>query len=85
MIKCNKGMVEINGNERDLSAEVSIIIQAMYEVFMENGDSSEVAKKKIQEAVKIGLMSDEEREEEIEKKKKLIKLTMGSLFGGLFE
>ena len=94
MIKCEKekGIVELGGgSEIDIALEFVSIVGAMKE-FLTNdcGDSKEVAESKINDFVKIGLMSEEEVHEKAEAAKQKIsngiaKFAMGILFGGKTE
>lgn len=79
MIKCEKekGVVELGGgSEIDIEFEFVSIVGAMKEFLTDDcGDSKEVAESKINDFVKIGLMSEEEAE-------KIAEFAMKFLFGG---
>lgn len=68
MIKCNMGIVEIPKNKTLTMAELSTVVSAIKESLIENGLSEDEAKKEIEEAVNIGLMSEEEMDKEMKKR-----------------
>lgn len=91
MIKCEKekGVVELGGgSEIDIEFEFVSIVGAMKEFLTDGcGDSKEVAESKINDFVKIGLMSEEEVEKKAEAAKQKIangiaEFAMKFLFGG---
>ena len=61
MIEVKKEMVKINGEKRIIKAEFTMLVYSLV-------DSGQFSKEEIEEAVKIGCMTDEERKAEIEKK-----------------
>lgn len=94
MIKCEKekGAVELGGgSEIDIEVEFISIVGAMKEFLTDEcGDSKEVAERKINDFVKIGLMSEEEVHEKAEVAKQKIangiaEFAMKFLFGGKTE
>jgi len=61
VIEVKKEMVKINGEKRIIKAEFTMLVYSLV-------DSGQFSKEEIEEAVKIGCMTDEERKAEIEKK-----------------
>jgi len=61
MIEVKKEMVKINGEKRIIKSEFTMLVYSLV-------DSGQFDKEEIEEAVKIGCMTDEERKAEIEKK-----------------
>ena len=91
MIKCEKekGTVELGGgSEIDIAFEFVSIVGAMKEFLTDDcGDSKEVAESKINDFVKIGLMTEEEVDKEAEAAKQKIvngiaEFVTKLLFGG---
>lgn len=91
MIKCEKekGTVELGGgSEIDIAFEFVSIVGAMKEFLTDDcGDSKEVAESKINDFVKIGLMTEEEVSKEAEAAKQKImngiaEFAAKLLFGG---
>lgn len=91
MIKCEKekGVVELGGgSEIDIEFEFVSIVGAMKEFLTDDcGDSKEVAERKINGFVKIGLMTEEEVEKKAEDAKQKIangiaEFVTKLLFGG---
>lgn len=91
MIKCEKekGTVELGGgSEIDIAFEFVSIVGAMKKFLTDDcGDSKEVAKSKINDFVKIGLMTEEEVDKEAEAAKQKIvngiaEFVTKLLFGG---
>lgn len=66
MIKCNKGMVEIEGKGTQVLAEVSTLLRVLYRdcLIKGAGNDPETAKADIMAAVEHAFISDEERKEE---------------------
>lgn len=91
MIKCEKekGTVELGGgSEIDIAFEFVSIVGAMKKFLTDDcGDSKEVAESKIDDFVKIGLMTEEEVDKEAEAAKQKIvngiaEFVTKLLFGG---
>ena len=61
MIEVKKEMVKINGEKRIIKAEFTMLVYSL-------ADSGQFSKEEIEEAVKRGFMTDEERKAETEKK-----------------
>ena len=61
MIEVKKEMVKINGEKRIIKAEFTMLVHSLV-------DSGQFSKEEIEEAVKRGFMTDEERKVETEKK-----------------
>ena len=61
MIEVKKEMVKINGEKRIIKAEFTMLVYSLV-------DSGQFSKEEIEEAVKIGFMTDEERKAEVENK-----------------
>ena len=67
MIKCDKGIIEMKGTPAVLTAELGVITREVYRSMISAGFSENFAKKKIEEAQKNALLTDEEFEKEMEK------------------
>ena len=67
MIKCEKGVFEAQGSNAALKAELAIIIENLKKCFAEKMGQEE-AGKEVREAIRIGFMTEEEFEKELEKK-----------------
>ncbi len=61
MIEVKKEMVKVNGEKRIIKAEFTVLVYSLV-------DSGQFTKEEIEEAVKRGFMTGEERKAEIEKK-----------------
>lgn len=87
MIETKEGKTTLKGNKLELMADLTIIVRGLKEAFMEDGEETEESvKQQIDEAVKIGLMNEEEFETvRKEKIKEIAKTLFGELFGGLFD
>lgn len=83
MIKCDKDAVEIKGSVVDVTAEFSMIANVLEERLIDNGFSKEDADEKIKDSVRIGLLSDEEMREEVERAKKELAENFGELIGAV--
>lgn len=59
MINANMEKVKIEGKEPYIMAEFCMIVRALKDMFIEDGDSPEEAKEKVEHAVKMGLMTQE--------------------------
>lgn len=87
MIKTEKGELTLKGGKAELIADLAVIIRGIKEAIMEDGkETEESVKQEIDEAVKVGLMNDEEFENfKKEKTKEIVKTLFGELLGGLFD
>lgn len=90
MIRCENGKVELKGSTVDISADLSSIINTFEKHLIDKGYSKEDADKRIEESVRIGLLSDEELDKEtgevIEKLAGEFAKVLGAMtFGGLFK
>lgn len=63
----NDKEIKINGNATKIIIDLIVIVDAVYNAFVESGNQKELAKKLILEAVQMGLKSPEEISEEISK------------------
>ena len=63
MIKTKEGEITLKGGKAELIADLAVIIRGIKEAIMEDGkETEESVKQEIDEAVKVGLMNDEEFE-----------------------
>lgn len=62
MIKCNKGITEINGNTIEIMVELEMLTRDVYRGMIEKGCPDEHAKKMIQSAHDRAFKTDEELE-----------------------
>lgn len=87
MIKTEKGELTLKGGKAELIADLAVIIRGIKEAIMEDGkETEESVKQEIDEAVKVGLMNDEEFENlKKEKTKEIVKTLFDELLGGLFD
>ena len=61
MIKTKKGEITLEGSKAELIADLAAIVRGIKEAIMENNkETEESVKQEIDEAVKIGLMNEEE-------------------------
>ena len=85
MIKAKEGKVSVEGTPIELLADLAVVVRAVKDTLMEE-ETEESVKQKIDEAVKIGLMNEEEFETvRKEKIKEVVKTLFDDLFGGLFD
>ena len=87
MIETKMGEITLKGSNAELIADLAVIIRGIKETIMENGKGTEESvKQEIDEAVKIGLMNEEEfKTIQKEKIKEVVKTLFGDLLGGLFD
>ena len=87
MIETKMGEITLKGSKAELIADLAVIVRGIKETIMEDGKKTEESvKQEIDEAVKIGLMSEEEFETvRKEKIKEIAKTLFGELLGGLFD
>ena len=81
MIETKMGEITLKGSKAELIADLAVIVRGIKETIMENGkETEESVKQEINEAVKIGLMNEEEfKTIQKEKMKEIVK----ALFDGL--
>lgn len=85
MIKAKEGKVSVEGTPIELLADLAVVVRAVKDTLMEE-ETEESVKQKIDEAVKIGLMNEEEfKTIQKEKIKEVVKTLFGDLLGGLFD
>ena len=87
MINTKAGELTLKGSKTELIADLAVIVRGIKESIMEDDKvTEESVKQEIDEAVKIGLMNEEEFETvRKEKIKEIVKTLFGELFGGLFD
>ena len=61
MIETKEGIVSVEGTPIELLADLAVVVRAVKDTLMEE-ETEESVKQKIDEAVKIGLMNEEEFE-----------------------
>ena len=63
MIETKMGEITLKGSKTELIADLAVIVRGIKETIMEGGkETEESVKQEIDEAVKIGLMNEEEFE-----------------------
>lgn len=67
MIKCENGVVSLNGTEVEMRADLSVIVRALVNDFTDGRNSRKEATEKIKESVRIGLLSEDEFREAFKK------------------
>lgn len=87
MIETKMGEITLKGSKAELIADLSVIVQGIKETIMEDGKETEkFAKQGIEEAVKMGLMSEEEFETfQKEGITEIASTLIEELLGGLFD
>lgn len=61
MIETKMGEITLKGSKAELIADLAVIVRGIKETIMEDGkETEESVKQEIDEAVKIGLMNEEE-------------------------
>lgn len=86
MIETKMGEITIKGSKAELIADLAVIVRGIKEVIMNGSETEESAKQQINEAVKIGLMNEEEfKTIQKEKIKEVVKTLFDDLLGGLFD
>ena len=87
MIETKEGKTTLKGNKLELMDDLAVIVRGIKEAIMEDGkETEESVKQEIDEAVKNGLMNEEEVEAvRKEKNKEIAKTLFCELFGGLFD
>lgn len=87
MIETKTGGITLKGDKAELLADLAVVVRGIKEAVLEDGkETEESVKQEINEAVKIGLLNEEEFEAvKKEKMKEIAKTLFGELFGGLFD
>lgn len=87
MIKTKKGEITLGGGKAELLADLAVVVRGIKEAIMERGkETEESVKQEIDEAVKIGLMNEEEfKTIQKEKIKEVAKALFDDLLGGFFD
>lgn len=87
MIETKMGEITLKGSKAELIADLAVIVRGIKESIMEDDkETEESVKQQIDEAVKIGLMNEEEfKTIQKEKIKEFVKTLFDDLFGGLFD
>ena len=87
MIKTKMGEITLKGSKAELIADLAVVVRGIKETIMEDGKKTEESvKQEIDEAVKIGLMNEEEfKTIQKEKIKEVVKTLFDDLLGGLFD
>lgn len=87
MIETKMGEITLKGSKAELTAGLAVVVRGIKEAIMEDGkETEESVKQEIDEAVKIGLMNEEEfKTIQKEKIKEVVKTLFGDLLGGLFD
>lgn len=87
MIETKMGEITLKGSKAELIADLAIVVRGIKETIMEDGKKTEESvKQEIDEAVKIGLMNEEEfKTIQKEKIKEVVKTLFDDLLGGLFD
>lgn len=61
MIETKMGEITLKGSKAELIADLAVVVRGIKETIMEDGkETEESVKQEIDEAVKIGLMNEEE-------------------------
>lgn len=87
MINTKAGELTLKGNKAELIADLAVIVRGIKESIMEDDKvTEESVKQEIDEAVKIGLMNEEEfKTIQKEKIKEVVKTLFDDLLGGIFD
>lgn len=87
MIETKMGEITLKGSKAELIADLAVVIRGIKEAIMEDGkETEESVKQEIDEAVKIGLMNEEEfKTIQKEKIKEVVKTLFDDLLGGIFD
>ena len=84
MIKCDKGEVAIIGSPIFVMSEMSMMVYSLNKSLTEKF-GTEKAKELILDAVEKGLMTDEEREKQLEEAKKMAGASLSSALDKFFD
>lgn len=83
MIETKMGEITLKGSKAELIADLAVIVRGIKVTIMEDDEETEESvKQEINEAVKIGLMNEEEFNKKI---KEPVTTLIKDLFGGLFD
>lgn len=87
MIETKMGEITLKGSKAELIADLAVVVRGIKETIMEDGKKTEESvKQEIDEAVKIGLMNEEEfKTIQKEKIKEVVKTLFDDLLGGIFD
>ena len=87
MIETKVGGIKLKGDKAELIADLAVVVRGIKEAIMEdNKETEESVNQEINEAVKIGLLNEEEFEAvKKEKIKEIAKTLFGELLGGIFD
>lgn len=87
MIETKMGEITLKGGKAELIADLAVVVRGIKEAIMEDGkETEESVKQEIDEAVKIGLMNEEDfKTIQKEKIKEVVKTLFDDLLGGLFD
>lgn len=87
MIETKTGKITLKGSKTELIADLAVVVRGIKEAIVEDDkETEESANQEINEAVKIGLLNEEEFEAvKKEKMKEIAKILFGELFGGIFD
>lgn len=83
MINTQVGKITLEGSKAELISDLSVIVRGIKVAIMEDDkETEESVKQEIDEAVKVGLMNEEEFNKKI---KEPVTTLIKDLFGGLFD
>lgn len=83
MINTKVGKITLEGSKAELISDLAVIVRGIKETIMEDDkETEESVKQDIDEAVKVGLMNEEEFNKKI---KEPVATLIKDLFGGLFD
>nr|DAH05511.1 MAG TPA: hypothetical protein [Bacteriophage sp.] len=87
MIETKMGEITLKGSKAELIADLAVIVRGIKETIMEDDkETEESVKQEIEEAVKMGLMSEEEFETfQKEGITEIASTLIEELLGGLFD
>ena len=68
MIKCENGIIEINGNTTDVMADFTILVRNIRKALLNTGRSEERVEQMINDAIRYSKMTEEEIRMEVVKK-----------------
>ena len=86
MIETKMGGITLKGSKAELIADLAVIVRGIKEVIMNGSETEESAKQQIDEAVKMGLMNEEEFKAMQKRKiKEAASAFVEGLLGGIFD
>lgn len=65
MIKAERNKVHLKGNDIDLLSELTMIVDSLKDILTKTFRDEEAVKDMIEEAVRIGFLSEEEKNKEV--------------------